>query len=100
RSAGWICGCISSTNQERRQFWVVAAELDDAGRFIVEKANDNLTGFLELEAVIRKNSIDSIPRHLPKCARAKSVRRLPPRATPDPLPAGITVSERLVHTTK
>jgi len=32
-------------------------------------------------------------------ARAKSVRRLPPGAPRDPLPAGLTVSERLVHTT-
>jgi hypothetical protein len=33
--AGWNCGCISSTDREGRQFWVVAAECKDAERFIV-----------------------------------------------------------------
>src|SRR5262249_55685856 len=32
------------------------------------------------------------------CTRAKSVRRLHPGAPPDPLPAGLTVTEGLVHT--
>ena len=36
RKAGWNCGCISSTDREARQFWVVAAEREDAGRFIVQ----------------------------------------------------------------
>ena len=63
--AGWSWGCVSSTNQEGRQFWVVAAEREDAGRFIVE-ANDKLTGFLELEAVIRKNAIDTLHCRLPE----------------------------------
>ena len=35
RNAGWNCGCISSTDHKGRQFWVVAAEREDAGRFIV-----------------------------------------------------------------
>jgi hypothetical protein len=26
RNAGWNCGCISSTDRNGRQFWVVAAE--------------------------------------------------------------------------
>jgi hypothetical protein len=51
--AGWRCGSISSTDHERRQFWVVAAERDDAGRFIVQ-AHDMPTAFLELEAMIRR----------------------------------------------
>ena len=50
--AGWRCGCISSTDHEGRQFWVVAAEREDAGRFIVH-ADEKLTAFLELEAAIR-----------------------------------------------
>jgi len=33
--AGWSCGCILSTDHEGRQFWVAAAEREDAGRFIV-----------------------------------------------------------------
>jgi hypothetical protein len=52
RKAGWNCGSISSTDHEGRQFWVVAAERGDSGRFIV-RADEKLTAFLELEAVIR-----------------------------------------------
>jgi hypothetical protein len=47
RKAGWKCGCISSTDHEGRQFWVVAAERQDAGRFIVH-ADEILAAFLEL----------------------------------------------------
>jgi hypothetical protein len=50
--AGWRCGCISSTDHEGRQFWVVAAEREDALRFIVH-ADEKLTAFLELEAAVR-----------------------------------------------
>ena len=53
--AGWRCGCISSTDCERRQFWVVAAEREDARRFIVH-ADEMLTAFLELQAAIIVNS--------------------------------------------
>jgi hypothetical protein len=52
QKAGWRCGCISSTDHKRRQFWVVAAERKDAGRFIVH-ADDIPTAFLELQAAIR-----------------------------------------------
>jgi hypothetical protein len=51
RKAGWNCGCISSTDQEGRQFWVAAAEREGAGRFVV-RADDMLTAFLELHAII------------------------------------------------
>ena len=37
-----------NTDHKRRQFWVVAAEREDAGRFIV-RADEKLTAFLELE---------------------------------------------------
>ena len=50
--AGWNCGCISSTDHEVRQFWVVATQREDAGRFIV-KAHERLMGLLKLEAAIR-----------------------------------------------
>jgi hypothetical protein len=50
--AGWSWGCISSTDHEGRQFWVVTSERDDAGRFIGH-AHEKLTAFLELESVIR-----------------------------------------------
>jgi len=52
REVGWCCGCISSTDHEGRQFWVVAAEREDAGRFIVN-ADQELPAFLELESAIK-----------------------------------------------
>jgi hypothetical protein len=53
--AGWRCGCISSTDHDGRQFWVVAAEREDVGRFIV-RADEKLTAFLELESALRQGS--------------------------------------------
>jgi hypothetical protein len=49
--AGWSLGSISSTDHEGRQFWVGAAERENAGRFIVH-AHDMPTAFLELQAAI------------------------------------------------
>ena len=51
KKAGWTSGCISSTDHTGRQFWVVTAEREKAGRFIVE-ADEKLTAFMELEAAI------------------------------------------------
>jgi hypothetical protein len=51
RNAGGNCGCISSTDYEGRQFWVVGAEGENAGRFIVH-SDEMLTAFLELQAAI------------------------------------------------
>ena len=53
--AGWNCGCVSSTDQKSRQFWVAAAESEGAGRFIV-RADEKLTAFVELETAIRDRS--------------------------------------------
>jgi hypothetical protein len=53
RKAGWNCGCISSTDHEGQQFWVVAAEREDAGRFIVH-ADEMLIAVLELQAAIQR----------------------------------------------
>jgi hypothetical protein len=50
--AGWRCGCISSTDHEGRQFWVVAAERESAGRFIVQ-ADEKLTASWEVETATR-----------------------------------------------
>jgi hypothetical protein len=44
--------CVSSTDHDGRQFWVVAAEREDGGRFIV-RADEKLSAFLELESAIR-----------------------------------------------
>jgi hypothetical protein len=43
---------MATTDDKGRPIWVVAAEREDAGRFIV-RADEKLTAFLELEAVIR-----------------------------------------------
>jgi hypothetical protein len=51
RKAGWRCGCISSTDHEGRQFWVVAAEREDARRFIVHADNMPIA-LSELQAAI------------------------------------------------
>ena len=48
---GWSYGCISSTDHEGRQFWVVAAERIDTGRFVVH-ADEMLTAFTQLHAAI------------------------------------------------
>jgi hypothetical protein len=50
KKAGWRCGCISSTDHKCRQFSVVAAERESAGRFIV-RADEKLTAFMELESM-------------------------------------------------
>jgi len=43
---------MATTDDKGRPIWVVAAEREDAGRFIV-RADEKLTAFLEPEAVIR-----------------------------------------------
>ena len=53
KQAGWNCGCISSTDHEGGQFWVVAAEREDAGRFVV-RGDEKLTAFVELESAMRE----------------------------------------------
>jgi hypothetical protein len=57
--AGWNCGCISSTDYEGQQFWVAAAEREDAGRFIV-RADERLTAFLELERAIHQFAVSLV----------------------------------------
>jgi hypothetical protein len=56
RKKGWNCGCISSTDCDGRQIWVVAAERERAGRFIVH-ADEKLSAFIELELVTREASL-------------------------------------------
>ena len=52
RNAGWNCGSISITDHRGRQFWVLAAEREDAGRFIVN-SDQELPAFLQLESAIK-----------------------------------------------
>ena len=42
--AGWRYGCISITDHQGRQFWVAAAQREDAGRFIV-RGDEKLTAY-------------------------------------------------------
>jgi hypothetical protein len=53
-------GAVSQVRITRgRQFWVVAAEREDAGRFIV-RADEKLTAFTELQRTIREFAVDLI----------------------------------------
>jgi hypothetical protein len=47
RNDGWNCGCMATTDRKGRPIWIVAAERNDAGRFIVH-ADQELAAFLEL----------------------------------------------------
>jgi hypothetical protein len=51
RNAGWNCGSIATSDDKGRPIWIVAAERNDAGRFIVH-ADQELPVFLELESAI------------------------------------------------
>jgi hypothetical protein len=62
KKAGWRSGCISSTDHEGRQFWVAAAEREDAGRFIVH-ADEMRTAFLELQAAIHRRFEPQMESH-------------------------------------
>ena len=48
---GWSWGCVSAIDREGRTIWIVDAHRDDGRRFIVH-ADEKLTAFMELEAVI------------------------------------------------
>jgi hypothetical protein len=53
--AGFSWGCVSSTDRDGQQFWLVAAEREDAGRSVV-RADEELTAFLELETAIESRN--------------------------------------------
>jgi hypothetical protein len=57
--AGWRCSCISRTDHEGRQIWVVAAERAGSGRFIV-RADEKLTAFVELESATRLAAVNTV----------------------------------------
>jgi hypothetical protein len=50
--AGWSWGCVSAIDSNGRTIFVADAHRDNGKRFVVH-ANEKLTAFLELEAVIR-----------------------------------------------
>jgi hypothetical protein len=53
---GWSWGCVSTVDSHGRTIRMVDAHRDDGKRFVVH-ADEKLTAFLELEAVIRVVSI-------------------------------------------
>jgi hypothetical protein len=52
RNAGWNCGSMATTDDKGRSIWVVAAEREDEGRFIV-RADQALPAFLDLQSAIQ-----------------------------------------------
>jgi hypothetical protein len=49
--AGWSWGCVAVLDSSGRTIWVADAHRDDGKRLVV-RADEKLTAFLELEAVI------------------------------------------------
>ena len=58
--AGWSWGYVSAIDSNGRTIWIADAHHDDGKRF-VERAEEKLTAFLELERVTREFN------RLPKC---------------------------------
>ena len=56
--AGGSLGWVSAVDSEGRTIWIADANRDDGKRFVVH-AEEKLTAFLELEAVVHKNSVDT-----------------------------------------
>jgi hypothetical protein len=54
RNDGWNCGDMATTDRQGRPIWIVAAERNDVGRFIVH-ADQELPAFLELESAIQND---------------------------------------------
>jgi hypothetical protein len=53
--AGWIWGCVATLDASWRTMWIVDAHRDDGKRLVV-RADEILTAFVELEAVILSRS--------------------------------------------
>ena len=49
--AGWSWGCVSAFDVEGRTIWIADAHRDHGKRF-VERADEKLTAFLELERAV------------------------------------------------
>jgi hypothetical protein len=64
RNAGWNCGSMTTTDGKGRPILVVAAEREDAGRFIVE-ADQELRAFLELESATGNCDVMRVNTHGP-----------------------------------
>jgi hypothetical protein len=53
---GWSCGCAAAVDCRGRTSWVADAHRDDGERFVV-RAEEKLTAFVELEAMIVRKLI-------------------------------------------
>jgi hypothetical protein len=49
--AGWSWGCVSAVDRHGRTIWI--ADAHRGGKRFVQRADEKLTAFLELESVIR-----------------------------------------------
>ena len=56
--AGWSWGCVSAVDSNGLTIWIADAHRDDGKRF-VERAEEKLTAFLELEAAVEPFSASS-----------------------------------------
>jgi hypothetical protein len=50
--AGWNWACVSATDSSGRTIWFAGAHRDN-GKSFVTRADEKLTGFMELESAIR-----------------------------------------------
>jgi len=50
--AGWSWGCVSAVDTQGRTIWIADAHRGD-GKCFVARADEKLTAFLELKAVVR-----------------------------------------------
>jgi hypothetical protein len=64
KKAGWSWGCVSAVDSRGRTIWFADAHRE--GKRFVVHADEKLTAFLKLESATRKNSIDTLFRHLPE----------------------------------
>jgi hypothetical protein len=83
KKRGWSLGWVSAVDSRGRTIWIVDGHRDDGKRFIA-RADEKLTAFLELEAVIRAAAscltFNSIYVRLNSYARGTPSRRF---GTPD-----------------
>jgi hypothetical protein len=52
KQAGWSLGCVSAIDSNGRTIRIADAHRDD-GKRLVERAEEKLTAFIELESAIR-----------------------------------------------
>lgn len=61
RKAGWSCRCVSAVTKDGQIVWVAEAHRGDGKRLVVH-ADEQLTAYVELDAAVRKSSVDTVCR--------------------------------------